>query len=204
MKRAKMSSPFFENTINSYSFQILLLSLGAKIIKLMDNIDDWLYIVFLSIAGLIGLLGKGDKNKKKKGTLNKRDSSTTNAPIDLPKQPSLLSDILKDIKNLQGEYQTEMEPQPQPVKRPSKIEHLSAKTYKPLQSLSTTFAQPTKTRISLANSWVKKETSFKPTTLKKKPNLTVNNEENEGYDFSLQEVRKAIIYSEIINAKYIP
>lgn len=172
----------------------------------MDNIDDWLYIVFLSIAGLIGLLGKGDKNKKKKGTLNKRDSSTTNAPIDLPKEPSFLSDILKDIKNLQGEYQTEMEPQPQPqpVKRPSKIEPLSAKTYKPLQSLSTTFAQPTKQRISLANSWVKKETSFKPTTSKRKRNLTFNNEENETCNFSLQEVRKAIIYSEIINAKYIP
>ncbi|MCK9342467.1 MAG: hypothetical protein M0P33_00990 [Massilibacteroides sp.] len=171
----------------------------------MDNIDDWLYIVFLSIAGLIGLLGKGDKNKKKKGALNKRDSSTTNDPVDLPQQPSFLSDILKDIKNLQGDYHTEMEPQPKPKpeKRPSKIEPLSAKAYKPLQSLSTTVAQPVKTRISLANSWIKKETSFKPTTSKMKPNLTTNKEENEEDTFSLQDVRKAIIYSEIINAKYI-
>lgn len=150
----------------------------------MDNLGDWLYIVFLIIAVISGLFSE----KKKKKSAAK------------PVQPQRQMETSTETEGEKGfwEILEEMQNGPQPVKpRPKKVPEKKQVTVK-------------KAKAAVASSPFLSGESIS-STIRPKQNDIILEEANEtelcisNEDFHLQdvnEVRKAILYSEILNRKY--
>ena len=154
----------------------------------MDNIGDWLYIVFLVIAGISSLFGSKDKKKAKKRPeiLGQPDEDVV--PSDQPSAEKGFWEILQETQK-RAESPT---PKPRPAKKkkakakrkiaegtpsPQPISFLKKENHFPrtTESLSSTPIQP-----------IEDETGFMPEETFK----------------DMGELRKAIICSEILNRKY--
>lgn len=143
----------------------------------MDNAGDWLYIVFLAIAGLSSLLG----SKKKK----KRPASASRQP-----DPELRQE--KDEEPDKGFweiFQEMQQPAPAPKKKQKPVVRQKQKT------VST--AQPAPF-LSVENEIQKSAAT--PSSLLVSPEEETNVPAIELNDPA--DLRKAVIYAEILNRKY--
>lgn len=150
----------------------------------MDNLGDWLYIVFLVIAVISGLFS----GKKKKHPVAKpvQPREQTEDPLDTEKEKTFW-EILEEMQK------STQEAKPRTKKVPA-TKQVSTKTVKASAAPSPFLAGESigSSRIPKQNSILLEETY--------EADHRINSE-----DFHLQdvdEVRKAIIYSEILNRKY--
>lgn len=150
----------------------------------MDNLGDWLYILLLVAAGISGLFSSGKKKNKQKAK---------------PAQPQQSAGFPQDTNPRKGfweileEMQDEIPPEPKP--RPRKA--VPAKAATPKKAAAPTPFLTTESSIHGAKNDQKSPIMFEE--VHDEPH-TVTRE-----DFHLQdidEVRKAIIYSEILTRKY--
>ena len=138
----------------------------------VENIGDWLYFLFIIIAGISSLFSSKKKKKRvqqKKTTLD--TDMTSEEESELPEKD--FWDILQEIKE-QSIPKEEPQPQKQSIRKSSQEE--------------------------------KKEPA-----IQKQPNTqnyrTIPSKEEDNIDIDMElthasELRKAVIYSEILNRKY--
>ena len=148
----------------------------------MDNLGDWLYIVFLIVAAVSGLFGSGKKKKRQTEVLGRPDSET---------EPETQKPAQKSFWEMLEEMQEEKPkakpmPTPQPATRPV----IKSKEKQP--HASTPFLNTE---------------SQHPSTIKSSPALQLEpDDENtvmHGITFAdADDLKKAVIYSEIFNRKY--
>lgn len=153
----------------------------------MDNLGDWLYIVFLVIAAISGLFGSGKKKKQTKAK---------------PVQPQ--QEEMPDVETERGKgfweilQEMQNEPQEKPQEKP-KPPVKSIPKPKPAAKKATPASPFLAGEGKISNFTPKQNT---PSLLEEpiEEDHTVTSE-----DFHLQdidEVRKAIIYNEILTRKY--
>ena len=149
----------------------------------MDNLGDWLYLVLLVVAGVSGLFNSG---KKKKQQTEAKPHNPAEEAMPLPKKKSFW-ELLEEVST---EETTKAKKKVVPKAAPKKQkEHQPAAKATPF--LTAESAIPS----TIASNY--------------KDELAVGEGEESGglsmSDFHLndrEEVRKAIIYSEILNRKY--
>ena len=145
----------------------------------MDNLGDWLYIVFLIVAAVSGLFGSGKKKKRQTEVLGRPDSEIEPEP-QKPPQKSFW-EMLEEMQ--------EGKPKPAQVSKPA-----------------TRPAMKVKEKQRLAPSpFLNNESKFTKTI--PTAQVTMQEEEEHGAIPNLSfsdpdEIKKAIIYSEIFNRKY--
>ncbi|WP_455627662.1 hypothetical protein [Parabacteroides chinchillae] len=152
----------------------------------MDNAGDWIYIVFLIIAGVSGLLSSGKKKKQSKNILGRPGN-------DIPEDSELSQE--KGFWEILQEMQEE-KPQPTAPDQPQTV--IKNRANKQQQ-----FSQPTKTTVHppfLSGENIPESTKATPIS------ILQQEEENgiipEQTFTDMAELRKAIICSEILNRKY--
>lgn len=137
---------------------------SAKIIKVMDNLGDWIYIVFLIVAAISGLFSS--KNKKKHPTQVLGQPGHDSYPEEKASSGKVLWEILEETT-------TPKKPEAPIVPKPS----------------FTTGQEISKSKVSSSQ-------LMNFPTEEKHPKL-------EDIEFNnAEELRKAVIYSEILNRKY--
>ena len=133
-----------------------------------ENIGDWLYFIFLIIAGISSLFSSKNKKKKRPKQINNQSDNQEEVPHE--NEEVLQGDLWEVLQKMQD---PKTSPSPQPVIIPQK------------QSVKHTDKQSiTKTNVS--------------------PQFT-QREENNSFDIELtqaSELRKAVIYAEILNRKF--
>lgn len=138
----------------------------------MDNLSDWLYIVLLGIAGVSSLFSSKKKKKSPTEVLGQPDRDIVVEQEDVPQ---------KGFWEILEEMQKE---KPQPVARP--------------------VARPTPSPapfLTVENNTVRK----KAQTVGSIMATSIPAEESKSLEFELgnpAELRKALIYAEILNRKY--
>ncbi|MDD4516718.1 hypothetical protein [Massilibacteroides sp.] len=150
----------------------------------MDNLGDWLYIVFLIIAAVSGLF---NSKKKKKRVPAK------------PVQPQVNPNTSSNTEEEKGfwEILQEMQNGPKQPPKPT-VKNVPAKK---TATKKTAVQQPFLSAESRIPSSVNRQNE---SILLEETDETDHNISSD--DFHLQdvdEVRKAIIYSEILNRKYV-
>lgn len=145
----------------------------------MDNLGDWLYIVFLIIAGVSGLLGSGKKKKRPSEVLGNPDRDIKPEQKKAPE---------KGFWEMLEEMQQE---KPKPVPVPPPVFKTSTKVKEKHSSAPYPF---------LTNE------SKLTHTIQISPQVMQVEEDNSSIpDISFSdpdELKKAVIYSEIFNRKY--
>ena len=131
----------------------------------MDNAGDWLYIVFLIIAGISGLFSSKNKKKRPKQVLGQPDREIVTREEDVPDKG--FWEILEEMQN------------PKPAKQPVATPPAPFPTAKKM----TDRQSPVGNRIVVPP--VEEENSF--------TDIEFDN---------AAELRKAVIYTEILNRKY--
>ena len=147
----------------------------------MDNIGDWLYIVFLVIAGISGLFSSKEKKRRERGS-----ADTATQPI--PGGQPLPGDSAGELGD--KPFQEPSRPDPAPRKRPSKPRVKSAPPppLRPAPFLATertTHATP------------KPQPTVEPVLAEEAEDLPTAHPLKE-----IDELKKAVIYAEILNRKY--
>lgn len=147
----------------------------------MDNIGDWLYILFLIIAGISGLFSSKNKKKRPKQILGQPDQEI---PTDEENNPQ--KGFWEILQEMQEEPQKEMPDIPQAKEPPHKQE---------------------KRKVSpTPQSFIPEEKHNARQTKVKQPSVVPTAEEESLLpDLELNhaaELRKAVIYTEILNRKY--
>lgn len=137
----------------------------------VENIGDWLYFLFIIIAGISSMFSS---KKKKKGVKPETPAETEMMPEENSDQPE------KGFWEILQEMQKQASPtNPQPQKTPIN------KSPKKQNKVSTIQTSKIDTQNRIKN--------------------VPEDEENTGLDLELThaaELRKAVIYSEILNRKY--
>lgn len=148
----------------------------------MDNGGDWLYyIVFLIIAGISGLMSSKNKKKDRPDILGQPGREIV--PNEEPTQEKGFWEILEEMGNPQ--------PQPQPQRKPKK-----QKAENPM----TLSAQPPKPFLTAERdipSRIASQSSAMTQDEEETAVLPANSFQN------MDEIKKAIIYTEILNRKYV-
>ena len=139
----------------------------------MDNAGDWLYIVFLIIAGISGLFGSKNKKKRSKQVLGQpdRDIITDDTP------QKGFWEVLQEMQN--------PAPTPKPLVEPRRPRKQPVAGPAPFLSAETTTVRqaPAQNRI------------VSPSVEEESPAVDIE------FD-NAAELRKAVIYAEILNRKY--
>jgi len=149
----------------------------------MDNLGDWLYLVLLVIAGVSGLFNSG---KKKKQQTEAKPHNPAEETMPFPKK--------KSFWELLEEVSTE-----ETAKAKKKVVP-KATSKKQKERQPATKANPFLTAESVIHDSVTRDHKSEP--------IESGDEGMHGLSASdfhlsdLEEVRKAIIYSEILNRKY--
>ena len=148
----------------------------------MDNLGDWLYIVFLIVAAVSGLFGSGKKKKRQTEVLGRPDSEIEPEP-QKPPQKSFW-EMLEEMQ--EEKPKAKSMPAPQPTARPV----IKSKEKQP------------QTRTPFLNT-----ENQHPSTIKSSPELQLEPEDEnsvmQGITFTdAEDLKKAVIYSEIFNRKY--
>lgn len=140
----------------------------------MDNVGDWLYIVFLIVAGVSGLFNA--KNKKKQAKPVQQPSK------EMPGQP-------EETTPERSFWDIFEEEEEQPEKKPQEETPVTDKP-----------TEPEQVPVAMPEQRIAEQTS-----LRHRPAPSLQEEDNRptGIDFnSAVELRKAVIYAEILNRKY--
>lgn len=138
----------------------------------MDNLSDWLYIVLLAIAGVSSLFSSKKKKKSPTEVLGQPDRDIVVEQEDVPQ---------KGFWEILEEMQKE---KPQPVARP-----VARHTPSPAPFLT------------VENNTVRKKAQAVGSIMA----TSIPAEESKSLEFELgnpAELRKALIYAEILNRKY--
>lgn len=147
-----------------------------------ENISDWLYIIFMAIAGLFSLIGSKNKKKRSPEILGQPE-----AEIVIKKQ----EEPQKSFWEIVQEKQDKPREVPQPASSPASIS-TDKKKQKPLKK-----TQPAPF-LSIENAYHKPEpVNSLPDTILEEENIFTDIEFNNA-----AELRKAVIYTEILNRKY--
>lgn len=145
----------------------------------MDNLGDWLYIVFLIIAAVSGLLGSGKKKKRPSEVLGQPDRDI------VPEQEKAPEKSFWEMLEEMQERKPKPAQVPMPATRP-------AMKVKEKQRLAPSPFLNTESKLT-------KTIPTAPLTMQEEeehsaiPNLSFSDPD---------EIKKAIIYSEIFNRKY--
>ena len=138
----------------------------------MDNAGDWLYIVFLIIAGISSLFGSKNKKKRPKQILGQPDREIVTNEDNVPDKG--FWEILEEMQN----------PQPVPTPKRKKKQQQVADPSPFLAAEKVTDKQsPAGNRLVV------------PSTEEEIPLTDIE------FD-NAAELRKAVIYTEILNRKY--
>lgn len=152
----------------------------------MDNAGDWLYyIVFLIIAGISGLMSSKNKKKDRPDILGQPGREIV--PNEQPTQEKGFWEILEEMGNPRPESQ----PQPQAQRKQKKQKeekpmNLSAQASKSFLTAERDIPSRIASQSS-AMTAVEEETGVLPA--------------NSFQD--MDEIKKAVIYAEILNRKYV-
>lgn len=142
----------------------------------MDNAGDWLYIVFLIIAGISSLFGSKNKKKRPKQILGQPDREIVTNEDNVPDKG--LWEILEEMQNPKPAKQ----PVPTP-KRKKKQQQVAAPSPFLAAEKVTDKQSPAGNRLVV------------PSTEEEIPLTDIE------FD-NAAELRKAVIYTEILNRKY--
>ena len=145
----------------------------------MDNLGDWLYIVFLIIAAVSGLLGSGKKKKRPSEVLGQPDRDI------VPEQEKAPEKSFWEMLEEMQEGKPKPAQVPKPATRPA-IKEKEKQRLAPSPFLNNE-RKFTKT-IPTAQVTMQEEEEHSAI-----PNLSFSDPD---------EIKKAIIYSEIFNRKY--
>ena len=131
----------------------------------MDNAGDWLYIVFLIIAGISSLFGSKNKKKRPKQILGQPDREIVTNEDNVPDKG--FWEILEEMQN------------PKPVKQP----------------VPTPKRKKKQQQVAAPSPFLAGERLVVPSTEEEIPLTDIE------FD-NAAELRKAVIYTEILNRKY--
>lgn len=154
----------------------------------MDNLGDWLYILILIAAGIGSLFSSA---KKKKQAEQQPPQPTLHPEHDETKtqKPKSFWEILEEEMKRGSVPQGQPQPTPQPIKAENR-----KKTQKKSSVPTPSFAEG--------------EKAIKDHRLSSTLSSSIETQEDETYSISVEsfqntdELKKAIIYSEILNRKY--
>lgn len=140
----------------------------------MDNIGDWLYIVFIIIAGISGIFGSGKKKRRPTEILGQPEEVSTQPEESFPG------------KKFWEIFEKPGQPEPQPVRPLKKESHSKIKqTNKSFLEGEKTLMPPVSPQQSIPETEIQEQ------------------EQTSLYNFQdADDLKKAVIYSEIINRKY--
>lgn len=141
----------------------------------MDNAGDWLYIVFLIIAGISSLFGSKNKKKRPKQILGQPDREIVTNEDNVPDKG--FWEILEEMQN------------PKPVKQPVPTPKRKKKQQVAAPSPFLAAEKVTDKQSPAGNRLVV------PSTEEEIPLTDIE------FD-NAAELRKAVIYTEILNRKY--
>lgn len=152
----------------------------------MDNVGDWLYIVFLIIAAVSGLVSSKDKKKKKSrpDILGQPDREIV--PNDQPTEGKGFWEILEDM---QKETQ-----KPKSAPRPQQVK---PKVEKPKVITSSPAPSPFLSAEKHIPNHIATQSTARMSTIEEEPGLMP-----EDTFRNIEELKKAIICAEILNRKY--
>lgn len=149
----------------------------------MDNIGDWLYIVLLVIAGVSSLFGSGKKKKRSTEVLGQPDRDIVIEPETQP--AGGLWDLFDE------------NPAPQPKPRKKKSPTAKQRTKPKRESVYTPAASPFLAGESRMREHEFAQSSARLQTADDEPGVMPETTFSD-----VSEIRKAIIYAEILNRKY--
>lgn len=150
----------------------------------MDNAGDWIYyIVFLIVAGISGLMSSKNKKKNRPDILGQPGREIV--PNDQPTQDKGFWEVLEEMGNPRPESQPVPQPQVKPQMRKEKPKSISASAPKPF--LTSEKDIPGK---------IAAQSSIMPPVEEEVGILPENPFRN------MDEIKKAVIYTEILNRKY--
>lgn len=152
----------------------------------MDNVGDWLYIVFLIIAAVSGLFSSKDKKKKKSrpDILGQPDREIV--PNDQPTEGKGFWEILEDMqKETRKPKPAPRQKQVKPKVEKTKVA-TSSSAPSPFLSAEKNIPNHIATRPSVRMSAIEEEPGLMP----------------EDTFRDIEELKKAIICAEILNRKY--
>lgn len=141
----------------------------------MDNLGDWIYIVFLIVAAVSGLFSS-KKNKKRPAEVLRQPGNDM-MPEEEATSEKGFWEILEEVKNTQPRKQVPAPKRKKTIEKPTQNPFLTAENE----------IQKSKAVSSRPVNFPTEEDS----------NLLEEIEFN-----NLEELRKAVIYSEILNRKY--
>lgn len=151
----------------------------------MDNIGDWLYIVFLIIAGITSLFGSKDKKKKSRpDILGQPDKEIV--PNEQPTEGKGFWEILE---NMQKETQ-----KPKPAPRQKQVK---PKAKKPQVITASPAPSPFLSTEKDIPNHIASRPSARISAIEEEPGLMPEDTFN-----NIEELKKAIICAEILNRKY--
>lgn len=163
----------------SSTIQYFFLHLAAKLIKVMDNSGDWLYIVFLIVAVVGSLLKPKKKQKQRPTVILGQPGKAIVETEELPKPQKSFWETLEEIES--GETKKAVVPKKEVPSVKKKIKP------SPFLSSSDEIDHPS---INNSNSILTKQD-------------TQENAIHSTLDLdNAASLRKAVIYSEILNRKY--
>lgn len=142
----------------------------------MDNAGDWLYIVFLIIAGISSLFGSKNKKKRPKQILGQPDREIVTNEDNVPDKG--FWEILEEMRN------------PKPVKQPVPTPKRKKKQQQVAAPSPFLAAEKVTDKQSPAG-----DRLVVPSTEEEIPLTDIE------FD-NAAELRKAVIYTEILNRKY--
>ena len=145
----------------------------------MDNLGDWLYIVFLIIAAVSGLLGSGKKKKRPSEVLGQPDRDIVPEQEKAPEKS--FWEMLEEMQ--------EGKPKPAQVPKPATRPAIKEKEKQRL-ALSPFLNNESKFTKTIPTAQVTMQEEEEHSAI---PNLSFSDPD---------EIKKAIIYSEIFNRKY--
>lgn len=150
----------------------------------MDNAGDWLYyIVFLIVAGISGLMSSKNKKKNRPDILGQPGREIV--PNDQPTQDKGFWEVLEEMGNPRPESQPVPQPQVKPQTRKEKTKSKPAPAPKPFLTSERDIPGKIAAQSSIMPP-VEEETGILP--------------DNSFRD--MDEIKKAVIYTEILNRKY--
>ena len=142
----------------------------------MDNVGDWLYIVFLIIAAVSGLFSSKDKKKKK-------------SRPDILGQPTEGKGFWEILEDMQKETR-----KPKPAPRQKQVK---PKVEKPKVATSSSAPSPFLSAEKNIPNHIATRPSVRMSAIEEEPGLRPDDTFRD-----IEELKKAIICAEILNRKY--
>lgn len=147
----------------------------------MDNIGDWLYIVLLIVAGVSSIFSSSKKKTPPSEVLGQPGSD-----IPQPKKNTSKGSIWEMFEEIKRAQEQTREKSVLPKAEKKQVE-------KKKKQMPSPFISGEGAAIGSSTSVVKQETEIMETQPDYSPEITIN---------SPEDLRKAFIYSEILNRKY--